>query len=179
MFLPYPVSCKAVSSTDEGLTSQRAWGRRCRRSPVRCGGFDPSLSLRNDRTGLSKIPFVKTYVVCLLLWDILCKSRGWDIPLSSSSRDWLMLAIFSFCGRSGCFSDAAYYTRWLTSPLPSWTTFLLFETTLVSSDLQIHGWCLWTRSSSQVPRAWSFRFLSSRGFLEGLFTVERSDEVVL
>ena len=83
MFLPYSISCKAVSSTDEGPTSQRAWGRRCRRSPVRCGGFDPSLSLRNDRTGLSKIPFVKTYVVCLLLWDILCKSRGWDIPLSS------------------------------------------------------------------------------------------------
>ena len=90
-----------------------------------------------------------------------------------------MLAIFSFRGRSGCFSDAAYYTRWLTSPLPSWTTFLLFETTLVSSDLQILGWCLWTRSSSQVPRAWSFRFLSSRGFLEDFFTVERSDEVVL
>ena len=108
-----------------GLTSQRTWGRRCRRSPERCGDFDPSLSLRNYRTGLSKIPFVKTYVVCFYS-GILYVSQGAEIYLyRPSSRNWLMLAIISFCGRSGCFSDAAYYTRWLTSPLPSWTTSLL------------------------------------------------------
>ena len=49
------------------------------------GVFDPSLSLRNDRTGLSKIPFVKTYVICFYS-GIFYVSQGAEIYLYRPPR---------------------------------------------------------------------------------------------